>query len=103
MRWLLTCYFSYLLLFDPDGSKITTMATVEITRAIGIPTGPFRNEPFTDFSQADNARRMREALAQVRSELGREYPMVIGNRLVKTEKKVNSVNPARPSQVVGVV
>ncbi len=88
---------------DPDGSKITTMATVEITRAIGIPTGPFRNEPFTDFSQADNARRMREALAQVRSELGREYPMVIGNRLVKTEKKVNSVNPARPSQVVGVV
>lgn len=80
------------------------MATVETVRAaVGIPTGPFRNEPFTDFTRPENLRRMNEALAQVRAELGREYPMVIGNRLVKTEKKIKSVNPARPSQVVGVV
>ena len=79
------------------------MATVETTRpAVGIPTGPFRNEPFTDFTRPENARRMREALAQVHAELGREYPMVIGNRLIKTEKKIKSVNPARPSQIVGV-
>ncbi|HWZ44738.1 MAG TPA: L-glutamate gamma-semialdehyde dehydrogenase [Candidatus Saccharimonadales bacterium] len=80
------------------------MATVEASRPVtGIPTGPFRNEPFTDFTRPENARRMHEALAGVRAELGREYPMVIGNRLVKTEKKAKSVNPARPSQVVGIV
>jgi 1-pyrroline-5-carboxylate dehydrogenase len=45
---------------------------------------------------------MREALVRVRAELGREYDMVIGNRLIKTEHKIKSVNPAHPSQVVGI-
>ncbi len=45
---------------------------------------------------------MREALAKVRSELGREYDMVIGDRLIKTQEKIKTVNPARPSEVVGV-
>ena len=80
------------------------MATVETTRAtLHTLHTPFRNEPLTDFSQAENARRMREALIKVRAELGREYDMVIGNRLVKTEQKIKSINPAHPSQVVGIV
>src|SRR5579872_5187861 len=79
------------------------MATAETTTAtLRIPPGPFRNEPPTDFTHAENARRMREALAKVGAELGREYDMVIGNRLIKTEHKITSVNPALPSQVVGV-
>jgi 1-pyrroline-5-carboxylate dehydrogenase len=79
------------------------MATAETTTAtLRIPPGPFRNEPPTDFAHAENARRMREALAKVGAELGREYDMVIGNRLIKTEHKITSVNPALPSQVVGV-
>src|SRR5215470_5741660 len=79
------------------------MATAESTRAtLRIPLRPFRNEPATDFSQAENARRMREALIKVRAELGREYDMVIGNRLIKTEHKIKSVNPAHPSQIVGM-
>ena len=79
------------------------MATAESTRStFRIPLSPFRNEPATDFSNAETARRMHEALAKVRAELGREYDMVIGNRLIKTEHKIKSVNPARPSQVVGI-
>src|SRR5918998_1078068 len=38
----------------------------------------FRNESFTDFSKEENARAMREAVERVKSELGREYPLVIG-------------------------
>ena len=57
------------------------MATVERTATLRIPLGSFRNEPATDFTNPENARRMREALAKVRSELGRDYDMVIGNRL----------------------
>src|SRR5436190_458410 len=85
------------------------MATVETTRAttshlVESPLHkPFRNEPLTDFTNPENARRMREALVKVRAELGREFDIVIGNRLIKTEKKITSLNPAHPSQVVGIV
>src|SRR5215813_2321637 len=80
------------------------MATVlETSRpTLRVPRSPFKNEPATDFSNPENARRMREALARVRAELGREYDMVIGNQLIKTTEKIRSLNPARPSEVVGV-
>jgi 1-pyrroline-5-carboxylate dehydrogenase len=79
------------------------MATAEASRRITTAApGPFRNEPATDFSQPENAERMRAALAKVRAELGREYDLVIGGKRLKTEGKIKSVNPARPSEVVGL-
>lgn len=81
------------------------MATTSLETSkpvLRIPHGPFRNEPATDFSKPDHARRMREALARVGAELGREYDMVIGDRLIRTAEKIKTLNPARPSQVVGV-
>src|SRR5262245_40326525 len=80
------------------------MATVLETSkpAIRLPQGPFKNEPATDFNNPEIARRMREALTKVRADLGREYDMVIGDRLIKTEQKIKSVNPAHPEQVIGV-
>jgi 1-pyrroline-5-carboxylate dehydrogenase len=79
------------------------MATVlETSRpTLRVPYDPFRNEPLTDFTNAENARKMREALTKVRSELGREYDMVIGDQMVRTKEKIVSTNPAHPSQVVG--
>lgn len=62
---------------------------------------PFRNEPFTDFSAPENHRGMLEALARVRSELGRTWDLVIGGSLVQTGERFNSTNPARPSEVIG--
>jgi 1-pyrroline-5-carboxylate dehydrogenase len=67
-----------------------------------VPTTPFKNEPLTDFTNAENARKMKAAISKVRAELGREYDMVIGEKLIKTTEKIKSVNPARPSEVVGV-
>lgn len=61
----------------------------------------FRNEPFTDFSKEENARAMREALAQVKSELGRDYPLVIGGERIETGDFLESRNPARKTEVVG--
>jgi 1-pyrroline-5-carboxylate dehydrogenase len=61
----------------------------------------FRNEPFTDFSQEENARAMREALAKVAGELGREYPLVIGGERVETGDILESTNPAKKTEVVG--
>ena len=62
----------------------------------------FKNEPSIDFSNPENTRRMRNALEKVRNELGREYDLVIGGRRVKTAEKSQSLNPAKPSEVVGV-
>jgi 1-pyrroline-5-carboxylate dehydrogenase len=61
----------------------------------------FRNEPFTDFSREENAHAMRNAIAKVESELGREYPLVIGGERLKTEGKLESINPAKRTEVVG--
>ena len=63
---------------------------------------PFRNEPLTDFTKAENAREMRAALDRVRGQLGREYDLVIGGRRIRTAEKIRSLNPAQPSQVVGI-
>ena len=64
--------------------------------------GPFRNEPVTDFTQPEVARRMRAALDQVRGQLGREYDLIVGGRRVRTAEKIQSLNPAHPSQIVGI-
>ena len=61
----------------------------------------FRNEPLTDFSKEENAAAMGAAIEKVKSELGREYPLVIGGERIKTENKFDSINPANRSQVVG--
>src|SRR5438874_3834238 len=61
----------------------------------------FRNEPFTDFSREENAAAMRAALEKVKSELGREYPLVIGGERINTGDTLESINPANRTQVVG--
>lgn len=61
----------------------------------------FRNEPFTDFSKEENAQAMREAIDKVKSELGREYPLVIGGERITTDSKLDSFNPANRTQLVG--
>src|SRR5689334_18226100 len=68
---------------------------------VRIPT-TFKNEPSTDFSNPEITRRMRNALEKVRNELGREYDLVIGGRRMQTAEKTQSLNPAKPSEVVGV-
>jgi 1-pyrroline-5-carboxylate dehydrogenase len=62
---------------------------------------PYRPEPPTDFSDPQNAAAMRAALAQVESELGRTYPLLIGGRAIDGDATLDAINPARPSQLVG--
>jgi 1-pyrroline-5-carboxylate dehydrogenase len=63
---------------------------------------PFSNEPVTDFRRPENAKTMRAAIEKVRGELDREYDLVIGGHRNRTFEKIRSLNPARPSEVVGV-
>ena len=80
------------------------MATVEApTRPqVRLHEGSFANEPLVDFSNPENARKMRAAIEKVRAQLEREYDLIVGGKRVKTTDKIKSLNPAKPSQVVGL-
>src|SRR4030081_2803362 len=84
--------------------KGSPMATMEAPPRLQVRLheGAFKNEPFVDFSKEENARKMRAAIEKVRGQLGREYDLIIGGKRVKTSDKIRSINPAKPSQVVGV-
>lgn len=76
----------------PDGHALWPATDAE---------GEFINEPPLDFSVNANREACRQAIARVRSELGRQYPAVIGGRDRFTPETIVSVNPARPAEVVG--
>ncbi|MBM2846743.1 MAG: 1-pyrroline-5-carboxylate dehydrogenase, partial [Bacteroidetes bacterium] len=62
----------------------------------------FNNEPLTDWSRPANRKKQEAALAKVRSEFGKEYPIVIGGERIITGQKLNSHNPSKSTEVVGV-
>lgn len=80
------------------------MATMEAPPRLQLRLhqGPFKNEPFVDFSKEENVRKMRSAIEKVRGLLGREYDLIIGGKRLKTSDKIRSINPAKPSEMVGI-
>ncbi|CAM4080504.1 L-glutamate gamma-semialdehyde dehydrogenase [Geobacillus sp. FSL K6-0789] len=64
---------------------------------------PYRHEPLTDFTVEANREAFLAALKKVESELGRDYPLVIGGERVMTEDKITSINPANKAEVIGRV
>jgi 1-pyrroline-5-carboxylate dehydrogenase len=63
---------------------------------------PFKNEPFTDFTQPNNRKAMEAALAKVERELGREYPMIVDGKEVTSISRITSINPSKKNEVVGM-
>ncbi len=61
----------------------------------------FRNEPLTDFSKSENKAAMEAALATVKAEFGREYPVVIGGQRITGLKTYQSINPSHKSEIIG--
>ena len=67
-----------------------------------LPAGAFVNAANTDFSLAANREKQRVALQHYESaQLGKKWPLVINGRKISDRPFLPSVNPARPSQVVG--
>jgi 1-pyrroline-5-carboxylate dehydrogenase len=63
---------------------------------------PFKNEKYTDFSKPDARRKQILAIEILESNLGKEYPIIIGGEKIYSQNKFNSINPSNPSQVLGV-
>jgi 1-pyrroline-5-carboxylate dehydrogenase len=62
---------------------------------------PFANEVYADFSAPEVWAKAQAALASVRSQLGRDYDLWIAGAAHRTGDLLISVNPSRPSEVVG--
>jgi len=63
---------------------------------------PYVNEPYSDFTDTRNADAYRAAIADVRSRFT-QYPLIIGGEPVETGRELESINPARPAEIVGTV
>jgi 1-pyrroline-5-carboxylate dehydrogenase len=61
----------------------------------------FSNEPLTDFTKPENKAAMEAALATVRAEFGREYPVVIGGERITGLSTFESINPSHKTQLLG--
>jgi 1-pyrroline-5-carboxylate dehydrogenase len=64
---------------------------------------PYRPEPYSDHSDPAIKAAFEAAVAAVESRLGGHQPLVIGGEEVDTKRKIQSVNPSKPAQVVGTV
>lgn len=66
-----------------------------------VQRGEFKNEPFVDFSKPENRQAVLDALAKVKAELGRDYPLVIDGQEISTPDKLRSINPSNADEVIG--
>lgn len=89
---------------DDGGSRASTHSTSSQLSTLdsGLAMS-FHNEPPTDFSQADNRKAFQTALADVKSQFGNEYPLVINGRIVETKGAIVSTCPSHRLTTVGKV
>ena len=66
-----------------------------------MPLPPFSTCTYTDFSDPDHAAAFRAAIAAVRADLGKTYPLVIAGEEIHTDSTFTSTNPANPDEVIG--
>jgi 1-pyrroline-5-carboxylate dehydrogenase len=64
---------------------------------------PYETEPLTDFSKEANIKLYLEALKNVQSILGKEYPLIIGSTRIMTDHLYTSLNPANHLEIVGKI
>jgi RHH-type proline utilization regulon transcriptional repressor/proline dehydrogenase/delta 1-pyrroline-5-carboxylate dehydrogenase len=67
------------------------------------PMSSFTNASNTNFTSAENRRKMQGAISYVRGELGREYPLLINGQSVTTRDWFSSHNPSNPAESIGKV
>lgn len=63
----------------------------------------YTHEPFTDFTLEANKKEFKKALETVQSQLGKDYPLVIGDELITTDEKIVSINPSNKVEIIGRV
>ena len=66
------------------------------------PARPFRNEPFTDFSNPENQQAFQQALDKIRGTFGKTWPAWIGGEQITGRPTFESRDPGDLDRVIGV-
>ncbi|AJY69641.1 1-pyrroline-5-carboxylate dehydrogenase [Geobacter sulfurreducens] len=67
----------------------------------GLPA--FYNEAMVDFTRADHRAAFPKHIALVRTQLGKTYPLFINGKEIRTDDLIPTVNPNKPSEVLGQI
>ena len=62
---------------------------------------PYTIEPYSDFSKPEVIESYQKALAEVRNQLGQDYPLIIGGEKLETGEWLESYNPSCTQEIVG--
>ncbi len=66
--------------------------------------GAFHNEPMVDFTREEHREIFPKEIAKIRaSALGKVYPLFINGKDVTIDDRIPTVNPAKPSEILGYV
>jgi RHH-type proline utilization regulon transcriptional repressor/proline dehydrogenase/delta 1-pyrroline-5-carboxylate dehydrogenase len=61
----------------------------------------FRNAANTDFSKSESRDKQRVSLDSLTAHLGQKHPLVIAGKKISDREYIPSVNPAKPTQIIG--
>jgi len=98
-----------LLLRDPRsliGKQIRPGSSIPGRNGQSLDTPPgdtYENSPLVNFVHEKSRDRMRSAINEMRPRLGQKYPITIDGKKIWTDNFIDSINPSRPTQVVGAV
>ncbi len=90
-----------ILLRDPREGLVPTSAdpyALDVKKQIR-----FKNEPLTDFGYESERAAIKKAIADYRASMGKDFALNIGGKEIKTSRFIESLNPAKPSELVGRV
>ena len=62
---------------------------------------PYKHEPFTDFSLDENKDALNKGFETIKKDFGSDYPLIINGERILTDKKLESYNPAKKSEIIG--
>src|SRR6266404_572933 len=65
------------------------------------PGDTYENAPLVNFVHRESRESTRTALREVRTQVGKKYPLVIDGKRIWMDKTIASINPSSPDQVVG--
>lgn len=93
-----------------DSGLSTTKPALDFTAPKPAKTGitldtskKFRNHPPLRFTAQNERREFTAGIKQVRKHLGEGYPLVINNLQVAGDDMIESRNPAKPDELIGLV
>jgi RHH-type proline utilization regulon transcriptional repressor/proline dehydrogenase/delta 1-pyrroline-5-carboxylate dehydrogenase len=67
----------------------------------GTAGSTFKNAANTDYTLSANRDKQRAALTAYTAQLGKKWPLIINGKKISDREYIPSVNPAKPTQIIG--